>query len=125
MSTQLQDPTINDTSGSISEDLYQEVIRQVAQNDDDFVTPHGAPDADDIIAASCKYGNRTMVRYTVKCPNCDWASHNYAKYKTALLIATEHRENSCLTGRRRSRNVSIASTPDMKATTLFRTGKIN
>ncbi|MDN6373888.1 MAG: hypothetical protein L0K12_13355, partial [Brevibacterium aurantiacum] len=69
--------------------------------------------------------NRTMVRYTAQCPNCDWASHNYSKRETALLIISEHRENSCLTGRRRSRNVSIASTPDMKATTLFRTGKIN
>lgn len=104
MSAQLQDP-IEDT--------------------DDFVAPHSAPDAEGIVAEAVKYGNHTMVRYTVKCPNCDWASHNYAKYKTALLIATEHKENSCLTGRRRSRNISIASTPDMKATTLFRTGKIN
>lgn len=123
MSAQLQEST----SDSISEDLYQEVIQQVSQDDDndDFVVPHGTPDADGVVADRLKYGNRTMTRYTAQCPNCDWASHNYAKHETALLIATEHRENSCLAGRRRSRNVSVGNTPDMRAATLFRTGKLH
>lgn len=94
-------------------------------NEDDFMVPHGTPDADGVVAEAIQHGNRKMVRYTAQCPECTWASHNYAKRETALLIMNEHRENSCLTGSKRSKTRPTGATPFMQAATLFRTGTMH
>lgn len=90
--------------------------------EDDFMIPHETPDADGIIAEPTKYGNRTIIQYTAQCPECTWASHNYTKRETALLIMNEHRENACLTGSKRSKSRPAGASPVMQAATLFRTG---
>lgn len=90
--------------------------------EDDFTVPNGTPDADGIVAEPTKHGNRTIVQYTAQCPECTWASHNYTKRETALLIMNEHRENACLTGSKRSTSRPAGASPVMQAATLFRTG---